>query len=230
MKKTIKFYRVENEYGLFSNFSEHPVGVDGTTWQTTEHYFQAQKFLDRDLWWKVMRAETPGEAAKIGRNRENPLRIDWEEIKDGVMKKAVLAKVMQHYEVRKMLLDTGDAILIEHTKNDSYWGDGGDGSGKNMLGKILMEIRADLTKHGAYDDFSNSMDPLWLAYPDIPRYSIGWRMGGGEDYSWNFSLWWRGLNQETKDVYQKMYPEPKGWKGWYTGEHLDSFEDSDETD
>jgi predicted NAD-dependent protein-ADP-ribosyltransferase YbiA (DUF1768 family) len=38
-------------------------------------------------------------------------------------------------------METGDATLIEHTANDSYWADGGDGSGKNMLGIILMEVR-----------------------------------------------------------------------------------------
>jgi predicted NAD-dependent protein-ADP-ribosyltransferase YbiA (DUF1768 family) len=42
------------------------------------------------------------------------------------------------------LLATGDADLIEHTATDAYWGDGGDGSGRNMLGKILMEVRARL--------------------------------------------------------------------------------------
>jgi len=34
--------------------------------------------------------------------------------------------------------------LIEHTKKDSYWGDGGNGSGKNKLGKILMKVRYEL--------------------------------------------------------------------------------------
>jgi hypothetical protein len=39
------------------------------------------------------------------------------------------------------LLATNDAHLVEHTSNDSYWAEGGDGSGKNMLGLILMEAR-----------------------------------------------------------------------------------------
>lgn len=43
-------------------------------------------------------------------------------------------------------ISTGDAELIEHTKNDSYWGDGGDGTGKNRLGQLLMELRAELRK------------------------------------------------------------------------------------
>ena len=47
-----------------------------------------------------------------------------------------------------LLLDTGDALIVEHTVNDRYWGDGGDGSGKNMLGRILMEIRTELAQGG----------------------------------------------------------------------------------
>jgi ribA/ribD-fused uncharacterized protein len=69
------------------------------------------------------------------------LRPDWEEVKDDVMREAVLAKFIQHPEIREVLLGTGNALLVEHTKNDSYWGDGGHGHGKNMLGIILMEVR-----------------------------------------------------------------------------------------
>jgi N-glycosidase YbiA len=53
------------------------------------------------------------------------------------MYKCVLEKFRQHIGIRKTLLGTGNAILVEHTTNDSYWGDGGDGSGKNMLGITL---------------------------------------------------------------------------------------------
>jgi ribA/ribD-fused uncharacterized protein len=60
------------------------------------------------------------------------------------MREAVLAKFSQHPELRAELLATGDAKLVEHTDSDAYWGDGGDGSGRNMLGTILMEVRARL--------------------------------------------------------------------------------------
>jgi N-glycosidase YbiA len=136
----------------------------------------------------VQMAKTPGEAAKIGRNKNNPLRIDWEVIKDGVMKKAVYAKVLQHYEFRKTLLDTGNATLIEQTRNDHYWADGGDGTGKNKLGIILMEIRSELTKDGNYHELKNLQLPPWVQDPEIERYSIGWRMGYGEEVIWKFSL------------------------------------------
>jgi N-glycosidase YbiA len=62
------------------------------------------------------------------------------------MRAAVLAKFTQHDDLKEILLGTGDALLIEHTTKDSYWGDGGDGSGKNMLGQILMSVREELRR------------------------------------------------------------------------------------
>ena len=62
-------------------------------------------------------------------------------VKDDIMREVVMAKFTQHKALTATLLSTGDAMLVEHTANDNYWADGGDGSGKNMLGKILMEVR-----------------------------------------------------------------------------------------
>jgi ribA/ribD-fused uncharacterized protein len=80
----------------------------------------------------------------MGRDRMNKLPRDWESVKVSVMTEAVRAKFTQHDELRITLLGTGDAKIVEHTENDDYWGDGGDGSGKNMLGQILMRIRSEL--------------------------------------------------------------------------------------
>ena len=60
------------------------------------------------------------------------------------MRQALRAKFTQHPDLQKLLLDTGDAVLVEHTTNDNYWADGGDGSGKNRLGLLLMELREQL--------------------------------------------------------------------------------------
>ena len=62
------------------------------------------------------------------------------------MRDALRAKFTQHPSLRSLLLHTGDAELIEHTKNDRYWADGGDGTGKNRLGQLLMELRTELRK------------------------------------------------------------------------------------
>ena len=69
---------------------------------------------------------------------------NWDDKKDNVMFEALRAKFTQHPELGQMLRDTGNAKIIEHTENDAYWGDGGDGKGKNKLGKILMKVREEL--------------------------------------------------------------------------------------
>lgn len=59
---------------------------------------------------------------------------------------ALRAKFGQHPELRALLLATGSAELVEHTAIDTYWADGGDGSGKNMLGVLLMRVRDELCR------------------------------------------------------------------------------------
>ena len=83
-------------------------------------------------------------AARMGRSRKRPLRKDWEGVKEGIMMEALRAKFDQHPDLRKVLLETGDRTLVERTANDRYWGDGGDGSGRNRLGELLMRLRSEL--------------------------------------------------------------------------------------
>jgi N-glycosidase YbiA len=143
-KKVINFYSTRDEYGCFSNFSAHKIFLKEKSWKTTEHYFQAQKFAGTPHEEELRLATSPMTVAKMGRDRKRPLRKDWEAVKDEIMLEALRAKFTQHKDLREILLGTGDAILVEHTKNDNYWGDGGDGSGKNMLGKLLMKLREEL--------------------------------------------------------------------------------------
>lgn len=145
MTEPIKFYSTADEYGEFSNFAGYPIKVGKMVWPTSEHYFQAMKFKDKAEQEKIRKANSPMLAARMGRERKKrTLRKDWESAKGNVMREAVLAKFTQHEELRELLLATGDAKIIEHTANDNYWGDGGDGKGKNMLGRILMDVRAKL--------------------------------------------------------------------------------------
>ncbi|WP_367299169.1 NADAR family protein [Hafnia alvei] len=137
----IKFYRNNDSYGYLSNFAPYGFALGDVFWPTVEHYFQAAKFLDQTVKLSILQTQSPMEAAKIGRDRRNKLRDDWESIKDDVMRAAVFNKFSQNKEIGQLLLATNDAHLVEHTSNDAYWADGGDGSGKNMLGLILMETR-----------------------------------------------------------------------------------------
>ncbi len=144
----IKFYRGRDEpYGCFSNFSRHSFEVDGTPWQTVEHYFQATKFAGTPREEAIRLTPAPMDAKNMGndRNRSDyPLRPDWESVKDDVMRRAVRAKFAQNADIRAVLLGTGEEELIEDAPNDDYWGCGERGTGKNMLGKILMAVRGEL--------------------------------------------------------------------------------------
>src|SRR3989442_3505202 len=142
--KAILFYRINEPYGSFSNFSPHPIELKGRIWASSEHYFQAQKFAGTEHEEAVRFAKSPMVAARMGRSRERPLRSDWEAAKDDIMREVLRAKFSQHPELRSLLLSTGDAQLVEHTRNDRYWADAGDGTGKNRLGQLLMELRAEL--------------------------------------------------------------------------------------
>ena len=140
----IYFYSTRTQnYGCFSNFSRHGFKLDELWWVTSEHYFQAQKFVDTDPAWfdKIHSAKTPKEAAKMGRNRSHPLRSDWEQVKDEIMQRAVLQKFKTNANIREILLATGDELIVENAPHDYYWGCGKDGSGKNRLGEILMAVR-----------------------------------------------------------------------------------------
>jgi len=143
--KQILFYRPKGAYGEFSNFSPYPITVHGKTWPTSEHYFQAQKFAGTDYEERIRLAKSPMIAARLGRSHAQPLRQDWKDVRDTVMREALRAKFEQHSQLKELLLRTRNAELVEHTKNDRYWGDGGDGTGKNRLGQLLMELRAEFT-------------------------------------------------------------------------------------
>jgi diaminohydroxyphosphoribosylaminopyrimidine deaminase/5-amino-6-(5-phosphoribosylamino)uracil reductase len=120
-----------------------------------QSYYQAQKFAGVDtagaraIYASVRAATTPEAAAKLGRTaqRDSPaaVRPDWERVKVDVMRTALRAKFTQHAAARELLLATGRARLVENSPNDFVWGNGRDGSGRNLLGVLLAELRDELT-------------------------------------------------------------------------------------
>ena len=140
----IKFHRVGEDYGWLSNSAPYPISLVSKMWYTAEHYFQAQKFHDQAVQKEILKTRSAAEMIRIAANPKLRLRRDWKEVRVDCMQTAVRAKFTQIPDLKQLLLGTGDAELIAHTGDDSYWGDGGDGSGKNMLGLILMDLRDEL--------------------------------------------------------------------------------------
>ncbi len=141
---TIRFYYEYEAHGYLSNFYASPVVVDGVEWPTTEHYYQACKTLDPAYAERIRQAATADEAKRLGNDAACPLRADWADARIDAMRRALAAKFAQHGDLREQLLATGDAVLLEDSKKDAFWGAGPDGSGLSMLGRLLMELRGRL--------------------------------------------------------------------------------------
>ncbi len=103
---------------------------------TSEHYYQAQKFSDLKLQNKILLAKSPDEAFALSRKYQHLVREDWDNDKLSVMAFIVREKFLQNPQLAKQLMQTGNACLTEHSHKDAFWGDGGDGSGENHLGRF----------------------------------------------------------------------------------------------
>jgi len=205
----IRFYKVNEKFGEFSNFSPYEVYVLGTTWKTSEHYFQARKFQDSNLVLKVMDAPSPMEAAKIGRDRNNTIRDDWESIKLDVMREVVHAKFTQHASLKKLLLSTGNEDIVEASPYDSFWGEGSDGSGTNHLGKVLMEVREQIRQESSVE-----VTTPWSFNSEAEPYDFFWSQGEAEDIVVNWYKYIKSLSDENRERYFVQAQTPDNWREW----------------
>ena len=57
--------------------------------------------------------------------------------------------------------------------------------------------------------------PPWHEFPEIPRGSIGWRIGEGEDYLYAWRDWFDTLSEQGIASYISSFPEKPGWEGFY---------------
>lgn len=149
----IYFYKEFGPLGYLANYSNHGFYKDGIYYKTVEHFYQSKKFLDLNLQNKVINAETPKDASNIGRNRNNKLRYNWSNIKQGIMLEGVLEKFRQNKDILVKLLNTGNEEIVENTVDEYYWGCGKDRSGKNNFGKILVKAR-EILKNEEFEKLS----------------------------------------------------------------------------
>jgi len=142
---TIWFYKTEAPCYWLTNFWNCVVAVFGMTFKNSEAAFQSQKFRDPNI-QRLFCNMAPREAFNAVRSDElkNRVRSDWHNIKNDIMYEVLKAKFVQNAYLRNALLATGASVLVERTANDNYWADGGDGTGQNMLGQILMRVRAEM--------------------------------------------------------------------------------------
>jgi len=143
-----EYLRREDAENPLGTYSDHAFKLDGFDWPSVEHYFQANKFVGTDeaYFRKVMLADSPKQARKLGRKNKRGLRTDWAKVKRIIMTRAVYTKCRTHDAVAQALLSSGDAKLVESSQYDYYWGCGRDRRGENIYGKVLMDVREKLSQ------------------------------------------------------------------------------------
>jgi ribA/ribD-fused uncharacterized protein len=145
-----KIAEFQGPYRFLSNFSPAEIEFEGVKYPTVEHAYQSAKTLDMTDRRRIAALPTPAKAKAAGRALK--LRDDWERVKFDVMEQCVRQKFTRHADLRRQLLDTGDATLEEgNTWGDRVWGVY-QGQGDNRLGKILMKVREELQAKGSTSD------------------------------------------------------------------------------
>ena len=143
MAKEIYFFKREDRYYEFSNFSGFGFELDGNKWKTMEHYFQATKFEGTEQFERILNSGSPKQAKDLGQTRAIPIRGDWDQVKEEIMLSGLRLK-FANPELKELLISTGKKKLIENSPYDKYWGIGPNGKGKNRLGELLMQLREEL--------------------------------------------------------------------------------------
>lgn len=146
-----KISNFRGKYGFLSNFSPYQLDEymedEGIQYPSNEHFYQAQKFTDKNT--KLRIASHPAKGLKAFCRKQEGFSLNWDNEKDEVMVRGLIYKfTLSRY--RKLLLDTGDAEIEEgNSWGDSYWGIDSKKGGLNKLGKFLVELREGLKNNEA---------------------------------------------------------------------------------
>lgn len=154
---TTQVFFYEQDFYILSNFSAFRLQWRGRDFDTSEAAYHWERFATGQegrspalgaMAWQVADdirfASSAHEAFRLAQENKKLQRPDWDTIKVGVMRTIIRAKANQHEYVRRKLLATGDRELVEDSWRDNFWGWGEDRTGQNVLGKLWMELRAEL--------------------------------------------------------------------------------------
>lgn len=152
-RKEIRFFGKDGKYAIFSNFANTPLVIGGLEYPTAEHYFQSMKFANTSPEYaeQIRLAPTPFKSKQLGKSRNHRIHPYWSG-KDGesirVMRRVLFCKALQNKKFRDLLVSSGNSKIIEASPFDTFWGEGKEKNGKNMLGVLLEELRDRLRKFG----------------------------------------------------------------------------------
>lgn len=144
-------------YKFLDNQAEYPIQVESKKYPTVEHYFQSMKaseFGDKEILEKIERAPSGKAVKALGKLVKNFIKEQWDSKRIEIMARGVRAKFVQHPELQKQLLETGEKQIGEADARNTFWGIGTSAAtelskdpskwkGQNQLGKLLMNLRSE---------------------------------------------------------------------------------------
>ena len=154
MSNCIYFWKPAENNGYLGNWYNSPFIKNGIHFINNEQYFmwEKQQLFDPTnvlLEKKILEATNSAVIKKLGRFVKNFNQTVWDTEKYDIMKRGLIEKFSQNIHLKKALLDTNNAILVEASPYDTIWGIGLNETdakikkwrGENLLGKALMEVR-----------------------------------------------------------------------------------------
>lgn len=143
MVNIIKFWGTDGPYGCFSNFYPCTFTYAGRKFNCSEQAFMWAKAVTFNDWYiavKILEETDPRKIKKLGRMVKHYDDEIWSKVRENIMFDINMAKFYYNKDLRNILICTS-GILVEDSPYDYVWGIGKDGTGQNLLGKVLMDIR-----------------------------------------------------------------------------------------
>ncbi len=152
------FCKVDEPWGIFSNFARTPIHADGREYSCVEQMFQCLKFTDPDVIADIMAVS--GQTIKMKAKhwvKQGKTRPDWPAILVDVLKRCLRLKLDQSPEFRQALVDSAPLFIVEdqttfpRSTADAYGCKliGKKYVGPNLMGRLLMELRSELLNASA---------------------------------------------------------------------------------
>ena len=136
----------QGDYRYLSNFYPCDIEYEGIKFDSVEKAYQSAKTDDLKLREEISLLDSPGKAKRFFRNRSQDVRSDWNEVKLSIMRELLHKKFVENDYFRRKLLSTGNEEIQEgNLWGDVYYGvDLRTGEGRNILGKMIMDIRKEI--------------------------------------------------------------------------------------
>lgn len=148
------FLKTTERFGGLSNMAGgFPLKINGIHIRTSEALYQCCRFPHLpEVQQMIISERSPMTAKMRSKKFRRYSRPDWESLRVNIMRWCLRAKLAIHFEkFGELLLATDDAPIVEmKTRRADFWGakldKDGKLVGKNVLGRLLMELREDVRR------------------------------------------------------------------------------------